>query len=101
MMQTVCHMNTAAVTMYRHGPASRLWVAFRESGGRFRGHLKASLYDTFMHFRETQLRHEQMREHASSAHGHFFKVRKLFTNITAIILGKTVEIHFKHSNISY
>ena len=31
------------------------------------------------------LRHEKTREHASSARGNFFKMRKLFTNITAII----------------
>ena len=30
-------------------------------------------------------RHEKTREHASSARGNFFKLRKLFTNITAII----------------
>ena len=38
-------------------------------------------------------------------HGRFLEVgqkqKKLFTNITAMIYGKTVEIHFKHSNISY
>ena len=32
-----------------------------------------------------QCRHEKTREHASSACGIFFKLRKLFTNITVII----------------
>ena len=32
-----------------------------------------------------QLRHEKTREHASSARGNFFKLRKLYANITAII----------------
>ena len=30
-------------------------------------------------------RHKKTREHASSARGNFFKLRKLFTKITAII----------------
>ena len=37
----------------------------------------------------------------SSARGIFFKLWKLFTNITAIVSGKTAEIHLKQSNMSY
>ena len=46
-------------------------------------------------------RHEKTREHASSARGKIFKLRKLYTNINGLFQGKTAEIHFKQSDISY
>ena len=47
--------------------------------------LNLSLRELNPHLGDESLRHEKTREHASSARGNIFKLRKLYTNITAII----------------